>query len=125
METGAISTASPASQSGARRLCPLQCHKGPPMAGFCELAIGLRAPELGSPGAKSPIVSGGYLKYSRFRETEAGDRVRSALRGRANGKYRQILRHNRPQTGNAKPSLRRGCDVFHAGGAIFVRVNLG
>jgi hypothetical protein len=27
METGAISTASPASQSGAWRLCPLQCQK--------------------------------------------------------------------------------------------------
>jgi hypothetical protein len=30
--------------------------------------------------AKSPIVSGGYLKYSRFRETATGDRVRSAWR---------------------------------------------
>jgi hypothetical protein len=43
------------------------------MAGFCELTIGLRAPELGSPGAKSPIVSCGYLKYSRFRETATGE----------------------------------------------------
>jgi hypothetical protein len=51
------------------------------MAGFCELAIGLRAPELAAAGAKSPIVSGGYLKYSRFRETATGDRVRSGLRG--------------------------------------------
>jgi hypothetical protein len=39
------------------------------MAGFCELAIGLRAPKLAAAGAKSPIVSGGYLKYSRFWET--------------------------------------------------------
>jgi hypothetical protein len=49
------------------------------MAGFCELTIGLQAPELGSPGAKSPIISVGYLKYSRFRETRVGDRVRTAL----------------------------------------------
>jgi hypothetical protein len=53
------------------------------MAGFCELAISLQAPELGSPEAKSPIVSGGYLKYSRFRETGTGDRVRYALHGRS------------------------------------------
>jgi hypothetical protein len=51
------------------------------MAGFCELAIGLRAPKLGAAGAKSPIVSGGHLKYSRFRETATGDGVRSRLRG--------------------------------------------
>jgi hypothetical protein len=51
------------------------------------LAAGLR-PELTftSPNsdnlrAKSPIVSGKYLKYSRFRETATGDRVRSGLRG--------------------------------------------
>jgi len=53
------------------------------MAGFCKLAVGLRAPKLVAAGAKSPIVSGGYLKYSRFRETAAGDRVRSGLRGGA------------------------------------------
>jgi hypothetical protein len=51
------------------------------MAGL--LQIGWRSPgsEIGRSGAKSPIVSGGYLKYSRFRETAAGDRVRSGLRG--------------------------------------------
>jgi hypothetical protein len=32
-------------------------------------------------GAKSPIVSGLHLKYSRFLETRGGDRARSALRG--------------------------------------------
>src|ERR1700738_92486 len=53
------------------------------MAGFCELAIGLRAPKLAAAGAKSPIVSSGYLKYSRFWETATGDRVRSGLRGRS------------------------------------------
>src|ERR1700736_3908043 len=52
------------------------------MAGFCEPAISLRAPKPADVGAKSLIVSGRYLKYSRFRETPAGDRVRSALRGR-------------------------------------------
>jgi hypothetical protein len=31
---------------------------------------------------KSPIVSGRYLKYSRFWETAARDRVQSALHGR-------------------------------------------
>jgi hypothetical protein len=51
------------------------------MAGFCELAVGLWTPNLAASGAKSPIVSGGYLKYSRFSETTTGDRVRSPLRG--------------------------------------------
>ena len=72
----------PANQSGAWRLYPQWSQQCPPMAGFCELAIRLRAPKLAAAGAKSPIVSGGYLKYSRFRETAAGDRVRSALRRR-------------------------------------------
>jgi hypothetical protein len=53
------------------------------MAGFCESASSLRAPKPAAVGAKSPIVSGTFLKYSRFRETGAGDRVRSALRGRS------------------------------------------
>ena len=53
------------------------------MAGFCELATGLRAPILGILGAKLPIVSGGQLKNSRFWEIAAGDRVQSALRARA------------------------------------------
>jgi hypothetical protein len=44
-------------------LYPQKC---PPMAAFCELAIGLRAPKLGAAGAKAPIVSGEYLKYSLF-----------------------------------------------------------
>ena len=35
METGAISTASPATQSGALRNSPGYLQKGPPMAGFC------------------------------------------------------------------------------------------
>ena len=40
----------PASQSGARRKCPCRSEKGPPMAGFCELAIGLQGPILGNLG---------------------------------------------------------------------------
>jgi hypothetical protein len=43
------------------------------MAGFCEFAAGLQAPKLAAVGAKSPKVSGGYLKYSRFWETATGD----------------------------------------------------
>ena len=62
-------------------LNPQRSQKGPPMAGFCKFTIGLQAPNLATSGAKSPIVSGGHLKYSRFRETATGDRVRSGLRG--------------------------------------------
>jgi hypothetical protein len=53
------------------------------MAGFYEFVTGLQAPILGILRAKQPIVSGGHLKNSRFQEIAAGDRVRSALRGRA------------------------------------------
>ena len=53
----------------------LRLQKAPPMAGFCKLPIGLRAPKLAAAGTKSPIVSGGYLKYTRFRETATGDWV--------------------------------------------------
>jgi hypothetical protein len=48
------------------------------------LRIGFRAPVLASSGPEQPIVSGEYLKYSRFWETATEDRVRSALCGRAN-----------------------------------------
>src|SRR6266851_7996576 len=43
-------------------------RKGPPMAGFCELAGGLRAPYLANSGSELPIVSGTSLKYSRFED---------------------------------------------------------
>ena len=46
------------------------------MAGFCEFAAGLQTPRLADGGPSSPKVSGGYLKYARFRETAAGDQVR-------------------------------------------------
>ncbi len=59
----------------------LESDKCPPIAAFCELAVRLYTPSLHNLGAKSPIVSGLHLKYSRFLETRAGDRARSALRG--------------------------------------------
>jgi hypothetical protein len=61
------------------------------MAGLCELPIGLRAPKLAAAGAKSPIVSGEYSKYSRFRETATGDWVRSELRGGCRSPIRRPL----------------------------------
>src|SRR4051794_6931873 len=46
---------------------------------FCKLHVCLYTPNLNNLGAKSPIVSGLHLKYSRFLETRARDRARSAL----------------------------------------------
>lgn len=54
------------------------------MAGFCKLAVSLLAPTFGILRRKEPIVSAVHLKNSRFWETAAGDRVRSALRGLSN-----------------------------------------
>src|SRR5260370_27110063 len=45
------------------------------------MAVRLYTPNLNNLGAKSPIVSGLHLKYSRFSETTTRDRARSALRG--------------------------------------------
>src|SRR5258706_3264611 len=45
------------------------------------MAVRLYTPNLNNLGAKSPIVSGLHLKYSRFSETRARDRARSALCG--------------------------------------------
>jgi hypothetical protein len=47
-------------------------HKCPPIAVFCRLARRLQAPNSDNLRAKSPIVSAGYLKYSRFRQTATG-----------------------------------------------------
>jgi hypothetical protein len=58
-----------------------ESDKCPPIGAFCEFAMCLYTPNLNNLGAKSPIVSNPYGKYSRFLETRAGDRVRSALRG--------------------------------------------
>src|SRR5258707_14557220 len=59
----------------------MESEKCPPIAAFCESAVRLYTPNLNNLGAKSPIVSGLHLKYSRFLETRAGDGARSALRG--------------------------------------------
>src|SRR3984893_7113902 len=71
----------PARQSFNLRFYSRKSHKWPPIAVFCRLARRLQAPNSDNLRAKSPIVSGGYLKYSLFRETATGDRVRSGLRG--------------------------------------------
>ena len=65
---GGLNPPAPASQSGALRFCLRHGQKCPPMAVFCELVVGLQTPNLVTSGAKWPIVSGGYLKYSRFWE---------------------------------------------------------
>jgi hypothetical protein len=57
---------SPASQSVNWRLYSRKSHKCPPIAVFCRLARRLQAPNSDNLRAKSPIVSGKYLKYSRF-----------------------------------------------------------
>jgi hypothetical protein len=44
---------------------------------FANWRAVLQSPNLNTSRAKLPKVSGEYLKYSRFRETAAGDRVRS------------------------------------------------
>ena len=64
-----------ARQSGRRRSVAHSKQKGPPMAGFRELEAGLRAPNSELCEANSPKVSGGHREYSRFRETNVGDRV--------------------------------------------------
>src|SRR5450759_5219986 len=71
----------------------------PPMAGYCELATSLQAPIFGILRPKSPIVSGGHQKKSRFWETAAGDRVRSALRGRSNDSKATEFRVMVPEPG--------------------------
>ena len=53
------------------------------MVGFRESGTGLQAPVSGILIAKCPIVSGGNLENSRFWEIAPGDKVRSALHGRA------------------------------------------
>jgi hypothetical protein len=63
------------------------------MAGFCHSVFGLQTPNLTHYVAKSSKVSGTFLKHSRFRETVAGDWVRSALRGRASSEFDQISYH--------------------------------
>jgi hypothetical protein len=59
--------------------------------------IRLYTPDLHNLKANSPKVSGGYLKYSRFSETRARDRARSALRGVGRSLAQGFLRKRTPQ----------------------------
>ena len=52
------------------------------MASFRNSTPGLWAPKFVNYETNSPKVSGRYREYSRFSETDDGDRVRSALVGR-------------------------------------------
>src|ERR1700738_371822 len=90
------------------------------MAGFCELAASLQAPDLARSETKSPIVSGHIREYSRFRETATRDRVRSALRGGGPESFRPFLR--RECWGNTGGSTDLHVWVTHESGA---RATLG
>jgi len=81
----------PANQSVAWRFYPPRCQKCPQVAGFYDSTDGLQVPSLATSGSDSPIVSGRYSKYSRFRETAAGDSVRSTLPGRPCVAFEQRL----------------------------------
>lgn len=61
------------------------------MASFRNSTPGLWAPKFVNYEANSPKVSGRYREYSRFSETDGGDRVRSALVGRAGIVIRRVL----------------------------------
>jgi hypothetical protein len=89
---GGSNPPAPARQCGAARICPKQCRKCPPMAGFCDSGNGLQAPDFANCGPESPKVSSPTPKYSRFWETAARDRVRSTLPDRVCSATRQILR---------------------------------
>src|SRR2546430_10871930 len=78
---GAISSAWPARQSPNRRLLGDKFEKCPPIAAFFGFALCLYTPNLHNLRAKSRIVFSPHLQYSRFLETRARDRARSALRG--------------------------------------------
>src|SRR5258708_21313967 len=72
---------------------------------FCELAVRLYTPNLNNLGAKSPIVSGLRLKYSRFLETRARDRARSALRGGPGSVSRDLCRGCRQIVGRFRSEI--------------------
>ena len=82
----------PANQSGPSEKSLLKVKEMPRIARFCELARGLRAPDFANCVLESSKVSSLTLKYSRFLETGARDRVRSLLRARVCSATRQILR---------------------------------
>jgi hypothetical protein len=58
----------------------LKEDKSPLLAAFCNSAPVSETPKLENSQAISAKVSGDYREYSRFRETRAGDPVRSPLR---------------------------------------------
>jgi hypothetical protein len=80
-ECGGSNPPRSANQSLNCRLLAGESDKCPPIGALCELAMCLYTPNLNNLRAKLPIVSGLHLKYSRFLETRARDRARSALRG--------------------------------------------
>src|SRR5258708_10221056 len=75
----------------------------------CELAVRLYTPNLNNLGAKSPIVSALHLKYSRFWETRARDRARSALRGVGRSPNQVFLRKRKPQALNCPRRGKQKC----------------
>jgi hypothetical protein len=75
------------------------------MAGFCDSGPGLQTPKFGKCEANSSKVSGHYREYSRFRETGAGDQVRSALRGVAGVEFRVILQCRAARLGSFRPRI--------------------
>src|SRR5260370_29014076 len=93
------------------RLQPQRSRKCPLIAGFCRFSSRLQAPNSNNLRAKSPIVSGQYLKYSRFWETRAGDQARSALRGVGRSLNQVFLRKRRPQ---APTNSAAECPATHA-----------
>jgi hypothetical protein len=70
----------PAKQSGEWRYCPQRPEKSPPLAGICDSGASLHVVDLADSGSKTPIVSGQYLKYSRFLETTTGVPVGNLIR---------------------------------------------
>ena len=93
----------PARQSRRRRNHPGNRQKGPQLAGFGDLTKGLWPPEFAKSRANLPKVSGRHREYSRFRETDAGDWVRSPLGGAGRSPIRLFLhfrsgRIGRPQS---------------------------
>jgi hypothetical protein len=60
------------------------------MAGFCEMALGLQAPDFYPIRAKTPKVSGRTPEYSHFRETGTGDWVSIGTTWPARQSYSRI-----------------------------------
>jgi hypothetical protein len=74
------------------------------MAGFRYYRVSLRTPNSWNWRLKFPKVSGCNAEYSRFRETLAGEGVRSALHGRARSGNRELLRHDETQLVRSFPT---------------------